>query len=90
MKKGKFCHFWAETQLGTGTKQGWYRYHLCSGKMVLVPSKVVPVPLSRTGLVLVPNIVVPVPLVPATPVFGIFAWTSYNSHTKSIRTLIND
>ena len=73
MKKGEFCHFWAESQLGTGTKQGSYRYHLCRGKMVSVPSKLVPVPLSRTGLVPVPNIVVPVPQVPATPVFGIFA-----------------
>ena len=50
----------------------------------------VPVPLSRTGLVPVPNLVVPVPLVPTTLVFGIFASTSYNSHTESIRTLIND
>ena len=73
MKKGEFCHFWAESHPSTGTKQGWYRYHLCSGKMVPVPSKVVPVPLSRTGLVPVPNIVVPVPLVPVTSVFGIFA-----------------
>ena len=97
MKNGEFCHFSAESQLGTGTKQGWYRYqtgvvpvpnkggtgtkqgwyryHLCRGKMVPVPSEVVPVPLSRTGLVPVPNLVVPVPnlvvpvpLVPATPV----------------------
>ena len=58
--------------------------------MVPVPSKVVPVPVSRTGLVPVPNIVVPVPLVPTTPVLGIFALTSYDSHTESIRTLIND
>ena len=90
MKKGEFCHFWAESQLGIGTKQGWYRYHLCRGKMVLVPSKVVPIPLSRTSLVPVRNIVVPVPLVPATPVFGIFAYLSSNLHTESIRTLIND
>ena len=66
MKNGEFCHFWAESQLGTGTKQGWYWYHLCRGEMV-------PVPLSRIGLVPVSNIVVPVPLVPATLVFGIFA-----------------
>ena len=72
-KKGEFCHFWAKSQLGTGTKQGWYRYHLYRGKMVPVPSKVVPVPLSRTGLVPVPNIVVLVPLVLVTSVFGIFA-----------------
>ena len=65
MKKEEFCHFWVESHPGTGTKKGWYRYHLCSGKMV-------PVPLSKTGLVPAPNIVVPVPLVPATPVFGIF------------------
>ena len=83
MKKAEFCHYWAESQFGTITKHGWYRYHLCRDKMVQVPSKVVPVPLSRIGLV-------PVPLVPATPVFGIFALTSYNSHTESIRTLIND
>ena len=73
MKNGEFCHFWAKSHLGTGTKQGWYRYHLCRGKMVQLPSKVVPVPLSRTGLVPVLNIVVPVPLVLATLVFGIFA-----------------
>ena len=73
MKKGEFFHLWVESQLGTGTKQEWYRYHLCRSKMVPVPSKVVLVPLSRTGLVLVPNIVVSVPLVPATPIFGIFA-----------------
>ena len=90
MKKGEFCHFWAESQLGTSTKQGWYQYHLCRGKMVPVPSKVVLVSLSRTGLVPVPNLVVPVPLVHATPIFCIFALTSYNSHTESIRTLIND
>ena len=72
MKKGELCHFWAKSHPGTGTKQGWYRYHLCRGKTVLVPSKVVLVPLSRTGLVPVPDRVVPVPLVPATPVFGIF------------------
>ena len=83
MKKGEFYHFWAESHLGTGTKQGWYQYHLYKGKMVSVPSKVVPLPLSRTGLV-------PVPLVPATPVVGIFALTSYNSHMECIRTLIND
>ena len=83
MKNGEFCHFWAESQLGTGTKKRRYRYHLCRGKMVPVPSKVVSVPLSRTGLV-------PVPLVPATPVLGIFSLTSYNSHTESIRNLIND
>ena len=34
---GKICHFWVESRLGTGTKQGWYRYHLCRTKMVLVP-----------------------------------------------------
>ena len=73
MKQAEFYHFWAESQLGTGTKQGWYRYHLCSGKTVPVPSKVVPVPLSRTGSVSVPNRVVPVPLAPTTLVFGIFA-----------------
>ena len=78
MKKAELCYFWAESQPGTDTKQGWYRYHLCSGKLVPVPSKVVPVPLSRTGLVLVPNRVVPVLLVHATPIFGIFALTSYN------------
>ena len=90
MKKSEFYHFLAESQFGTGTKQGWYRYHLCRGKMVPVPSEVVPVPLSRIGLVPVPNLVVPVPLVPATPIFGIFALTSYNSHNESIRTLRND
>ena len=58
--------------------------------MVPIPSKVVLVPLSKTGLVSVPNRVAPVPLVPVTPVFGIFALTSYNSHTESIRTLRND
>ena len=68
MKNGEFCHFWAESQLSTGTKQGWYWYHLCRDKMVPVPSEVVPVPLSRTGLVPVPKLVVPVPLVPVTPV----------------------
>ena len=83
MKKVEFCHFWAESQPGTGTKQGWHWYNLCRGKMVSVP-------LSRTGLVPVPNRVVPVPLVLVTPVFGIFALTSYNSHTESIRTLRND
>ena len=90
MKKAEFYHLWAESQPGTGTKQGWYRYHLCRGKTVQVPSKVVPVPLSIIGLVPVPNRVVPVPLVHATPVFGIFSLTSYNSDTESIRTLRND
>ena len=72
MKKGEFCHFCAESQLGTGTKHEWYWYHLCRGKMVLVPSKVVSVPLSITSLVPVPDLGVPVPLVPATPVFWYF------------------
>ena len=34
MKKAEFCHFWAESQPGTSTKQGWYRYQT---GVVLVP-----------------------------------------------------
>ena len=34
---GKICHFWAESRLGTDTKQGWYQYHLCKTKMVSIP-----------------------------------------------------
>ena len=36
-KEHKICHFWAGSCVGTGTKQGWYRYHLYRGKMVSVP-----------------------------------------------------
>ena len=49
---------------GTGNTYAepkWYRYH----------EKVVPVPLTRTGLVLVPVQVVPVPLLPTALIFGI-------------------
>ena len=34
-------------QFGTGTKNGWYRYPLDRGKVVLVPIKVSPVPIHQ-------------------------------------------
>ena len=58
----------------------WYRYH----------DKVVPVPLTRTGLVLVPIQEVLVPLLPTTLIFGILTLLSSNSNTEGIGTLIND
>ena len=45
--------FWAEPASGTGTKS-WYRYPLCKGEVVLVPLKVIPVPINRRGLLPVP------------------------------------
>ena len=84
-ERGKICHFWAVSATGTGTKQGWYRHHLCRGKMVPVPSKVVLVPLTRTGLV-----PVLVPLPPATLISCIWTLLSPNSYTDSIGTLVND
>ena len=68
---------------GTGThdtKPKWYRYH----------DKVVPVPLTRTGLVPVPIQVVSVPLLPTTLIFCILTLLSSNSYTDGIETLIND
>ena len=47
----------------------WYRYHLGRGKMVPVPIKVVPVPLTKTKLVPVPIQVVLVPMLPTAPIF---------------------
>ena len=58
----------------------WYRYH----------DKVVPVPLTRTGLVPVPVQVVPVPLLLTTLIFGILTLLSSNLNTEGIGTVIND
>ena len=88
-KNDKICHSWAVPAIGTGTKQGWYRYHLCSGKMVPIPNKVVPVPLTKIGFVLILIQVVSIPLLLATLIFGILTLLSSNSHTEGIRTLIN-
>ena len=50
-----------KSRIGTGTKK-WYWYPRCSGKVVLVPLKLVPVPIGSKGLVPVPVKVLPVPL----------------------------
>ena len=46
-------------------EQGWYWYHLIEAKWYRYQGKVVPVPLTITGLVPVPILVVSVPLIPA-------------------------
>ena len=58
----------------------WYRYH----------DKVVPIPLTKTGLVPVSVQVVSVPLLLTALIFGILTLLSSNSNTKGIGTLIND
>ena len=68
---------------GTGTtyvKPKRYRYH----------DKVVPVPLTRTGLVPVPIQGILIPLLSATLIFGILTLLSSNSYSDGIGTLIND
>ena len=68
---------------GTGTTYAepkWYQYH----------DKMVPVPLTKTGLVPEPIQVVPIPLLPTALIFGILTLLSSNSNTKGIGTLIND
>ena len=66
VRNGKIFHLWAEPVGSIGTKNWWYRYPLCSGEVVPVPLKVVPVPIGSKGLVPVPIKVVPVPMLPAT------------------------
>ena len=68
---------------GTGTTYAepkWYRYH----------DKVVPVPLTITGLVLVPVQVVLVPLLPIALIFGILTLLSSNLNIEGIGTIINE
>ena len=62
MKNGEFCHFWADSEIGVGTADA-------VAKRYRYRSKSVPIPPSRTELV-------PVPMVPAAPVFVIFAYLS--------------
>ena len=50
VKMAKSTSFWAELVSGTDTKS-WYQYPLCRGEVVLIPLKVVPVPIDRRGLV---------------------------------------
>ena len=50
---------------GTGTKK-WYRYPWCSGQVVSIPLKVVPVPIGSRVLVSVPVQLVPVLMFPTT------------------------
>ena len=76
MKNGEFCHFWADSETGTGTPLERYRYRWCRSKTVSVPPKSVPVPPSRTESISIPIRAVPVPMVPAAPVFVIFAYLS--------------
>ena len=90
MKEGKSTIYEQFSATGTGTKHGWYRYHLCRGKMVLVPTKVVPIPLTRTGLVPILVQVVPVPLLPTDLISCISTLLSQNSYIDSIGTLVND
>ena len=96
MKKSEFCHFWAELQLGTGTKQGWYRYHLSKGKMVPVPSKWYRYHPCGTGTTLQNRFGTGTKhsgtgtTGSCNPGFWYFCIVKLNSHTESIRTLIND
>ena len=87
---GKICHFWAESRLGTGTKQGWYRYHLCKTKMVPIPRQSGTDTTHQNSFrtAIDPN---------GTGTtdscsfdFCILTLLSSNSHTKGIRTIINE
>ena len=65
-----------KSHIGTGTKK-WYRYPRCSGQVVPVPLKLVPIPIDSKGLVPVPVKVVPVPQLPAALILHIFAPLSF-------------
>ena len=77
MSNGEIRHFLVEPATGIGIKS-WYRYPLCKEEVVLVPLKVVAVPIDRrglvpvqvptyrTGLVPIPMKVIPIPMLPAT------------------------
>ena len=64
----KSAIFWVEPASGTDNKS-WYRYPLCIGEVVLIPIKVVPVPIHRADLEPVSNKGVPVPMLPAALIF---------------------
>ena len=62
-------------RIGIGTRS-WYRYPWCRREVVMVPIKVVPVPINSEGLVPVPVKMVKVPLLPTTLFLHIFALLS--------------
>ena len=90
MKNGKICHFWAESRLSIGTKQGWYRYHLCITKMIPVPRQ------SGTGTTHQNRIgTITDPSGTGTTAscnldFGILTLLSSISNTEGIGTQLND
>ena len=65
-----------KSRIGTGTKK-WYRYSRCSGQVVPVPLKLVPVPIDSKGLVPVPVKVVSVSQLLAALFLHIFASLSF-------------
>ena len=68
----------------------WYRYPSCSGKVVPVTLKLVPVPIGSEELVPVPVKVVLVPLLPANLNWHIFAPLSPIFVHDCLGTLRND
>ena len=76
MKNGENTIYGQISETCTGTPLNLYRYRLCSSQTVLVQPRPVPVQPFRTEPVSVHVRAVPVQVVPAAPVFSVFAYLS--------------
>ena len=76
MKNGEITIYGQISETCTGTPLNLYRYRWCSSKTVRVQPKPIPIQPSRTEPVSVQVRAVPVQVVPASPVFVVFAYLS--------------